>query len=115
MQTCDLLAINILEISLLGISAGLIAVVGASIAAWAWMLITHCLIYALVCRGQALRWVMGGVALLTMLLMVAVSCDSIYARGVTKNAGYLVHKKMVPSKRPFFYDMCCYDCSNHHL
>ncbi|WP_227428875.1 ABC transporter permease [Psychrobacter sp. I-STPA6b] len=76
MQTRDLYAINILEIGLLGISAGLIAVVGASITAW--VLITQW--FDLRFSVPWASFAMGGVALLAVLLIIAVS----YVRLVIK-------------------------------
>ena len=76
MQTRDLYAINILEIGLLGISAGLIAVVGASITAW--VLITQW--FDLRFSVPWASFAMGGVALVAVLLVIAVS----YVRLVIK-------------------------------
>ncbi|WP_230655663.1 ABC transporter permease [Psychrobacter sp. I-STPA10] len=76
MQTRDLYAINILEIGLLGISAGLIAMVGASITAW--VLITQW--FDLRFSVPWASFAMGGVALLAVLLIIAVS----YVRLVIK-------------------------------
>ncbi|MBV7434775.1 hypothetical protein KRX19_07015 [Cardiobacteriaceae bacterium TAE3-ERU3] len=69
MQTRNLYAINILEIGLLGVSAGLIVVVGVSITAW--VLITQW--FDLRFSVPLASFVMGGVALLTVLLIIAVS------------------------------------------
>ncbi|CAM4022279.1 ABC transporter permease [Psychrobacter arenosus] len=69
MQTSDLYKINILEIGLLGVSAGLIAILGAS--AGAWVLITKWfdLRFAVPWGSFAL----GAVMLMTVLLIIAIT------------------------------------------
>lgn len=69
MQTSDLYKINILEIGLLGISAGLIAVLGAS--AGAWVLITKWfdLRFAVPWGSFAL----GAIMLMAVLLIIAIT------------------------------------------
>lgn len=69
MQTRDLYKINILEIGLLGLSAGVIAVLGASVAAWVVITQWFDLRFAVPWGSFGL----GALMLMTVLLIIAIS------------------------------------------